>query len=257
MPVTSPPQPHAPLVHQNGGGYKTNDDSVDITSKTGNSSDRHHHVSNDSSRMNHSINHINNHHVTDTAVTMNKEETDEEEIRRIAQLSNTALENMAHSMMNESSQLSISLTQQLSTTTSGQHLLHTSTSLQVAIPSNIHALLQHNTPLLQVCEQYEHYLLHQQCTTIRQQIEHMNHTIQRYHQIQSVIQIVQDLKTVEAAIGKFLQTTNTTGNSTQWVVEDDLNKKKNHPNSNNNDNDSSNKDENRNGNDADTFGTVL
>ena len=212
-----PPQAAASMLyHRNGGGgssssgdgYKTNDDAfVSTRSKatsyngSNNSHDRSS-VSKDSSQ------HAVTEDTTTAAVTLLKMKTDEtneedDEIRRIAQLSNTALENMAHSMMNESSQLSMSLTQQLSTTTSGQHLLHTTSSLQVAIPTNINALLQHNTPLLHVCEQYEHYLYHDQCTILHQQIQYIQDTIQRYHQIQSLRQILQDLQMVETVVTNF------------------------------------------------------
>jgi hypothetical protein len=126
-------------------------------------------------------------------------EEEEEETRRIAQLSNTALENMAHSMMEQSAQLSISLTQQLSTTTSGQNLLHQATHLQTTIPPNITALLQHMTPLLQCCEHYEGEV-RQTCTTLQQPIQCIQRTIQRYHQIQVAIQFYQDIQRLEQQV---------------------------------------------------------
>ena len=194
-------------MHRNGVGSTTNDETYHNSNNSNNSN-------NNTTKVNHTDpppsptvlptllkepnhHHHHHHHHYDT------KEEEEEEIRRIAQLSNTALENMAYSMMNESSQLSMSLTQQLSTTTSGQHLLHTSTSLQVAIPSNIHALLQHNTPLLQITEQYEQYLYQSQYQIIQQQYQSVLQQLQRYHHIQSMTHLQQDVQTVETTIRRY------------------------------------------------------
>ena len=193
-------------MHRNGVGSTTNDETYHNSNNSNNSN-------NNTTKVNHTDpppsptvlptlptapNHHHHHHYP-----VESKEEEEEEIRRIAQLSNTALENMAYSMMNESSQLSMSLTQQLSTTTSGQHLLHTSTSLQVAIPSNIHALLQHNTPLLQITEQYEQYLYQSQYQIIQQQYQSLLQQLQRYQHIQSITHLQQDVQTVETVIRRY------------------------------------------------------